>query len=132
MKKKKIKKSVLFKGISLIVNIFSLVVFIFLIHLQMIPFKYLILLFVILLFLDGFLYFLMSRKNYRLRMFGTFLSILLVLSFSFILYYQSVTENFLKNISFLNIQTETYYVLVLKESNYESLDDLSSKEIDYL
>lgn len=132
MKKKKIKKSVLFKGISLIVNIFSLVVFIFLIRLQMIPFKYLILLFVILLFLDGFLYFLMSRKNYRLRMFGTFLSILLVLSFSFILYYQSVTENFLKNISFLNIQTETYYVLVLKESNYESLDDLSSKEIDYL
>ncbi len=132
MKKKKIKKSVLFKGISLIVNIFSLVVFIFLIRLQMIPFKYLILLFVILLFLDGFLYFLMSRKNYRLRMFGTFLSILLVLSFSFIFYYQSVTENFLKNISFLNIQTETYYVLVLKESNYESLDDLSSKEIDYL
>ena len=111
---------------------FSLIVFIFLIRLQMIPFKYLILIFILLLLLDGFLYLLMSCKNYRLRILGTLLSILLVFSFSFILYYQSVTESFLKNISFLNIQTETYYVLVLKESNYESLDDLSSKEIDYL
>ena len=131
-KKKKIKKSVLFKGISLIVMAFSLIVFIFLIRLQMIPFKYLILIFIVLLLLDVFLYLLMSCKNYRLRILGTLLSILLVFSFSFILYYQSVTESFLKNISFLNIQTETYYVLVLKESNYESLDDLSSKEIDYL
>ena len=131
-KKKKIKKSVLFKGISLIVMAFSLIVFIFLIRLQMIPFKYLILIFILLLLLDSFLYLLMSCKNYRLRILGTLLSILLVFSFSFILYYQSVTESFLKNISFLNIQTETYYVLVLKESNYESLDDLSSKEVDYL
>ena len=131
-KKKKIKKSVLFKGISLIVMAFSLIVFIFLIRLQMIPFKYLILIFIVLLLLDVFLYLLLSCKNYRLRILGTLLSILLVFSFSFILYYQSVTESFLKNISFLNIQTETYYVLVLKESNYESLDDLSSKEVDYL
>ena len=131
-KKKKIKKSVLFKGISLIVMAFSLIVFIFLIRLQMIPFKYLILIFIVLLLQDVFLYLLMSCKNYRLRILGTLLSILLVFSFSFILYYQSVTESFLKNISFLNIQTETYYVLVLKESSYESLDDLSSKEIDYL
>lgn len=131
-KKKKIKKSLLFKSLSLVVAFISLIVYIYFVKLELIPFKYLILLFVILFSIDAFLYFLMSLKNYRMRLLGTILSFLLIFSYGYLLYYQNVTENFLKNISFLNIQTETYYILVLKESSYNTLEDLENKEIDYL
>ncbi len=131
-KKLKLKKSILFKSISLVVVAISIVMFLLLVHLNIFPFKYLLLAFVLLFFIDIALYFLMSRKNYRVRILGTILSILLVVGFSIAIHYQNVTLDFLESIRFLNIQTETYYVIVPSTKGYSSLKDLDGKKISYV
>ena len=120
-KKRKLKKSAVFKGISLVVAAISLLMFILLVRLDIFPWKYLILAFALLALLDLGLYFLMSRKNYKLRLTGTVLSIVLVVFFSVAMYYQNVTLNFFESIQFLNIQTENYYVVTSKMKSYDSI-----------
>lgn len=124
--KLKLKKQVLFKGIAFVLILVSILIFLLFLKLDLIPFKYLILLFLALGMMDGLLYFLMSRKNYRLRICGTLLSIILILGFSLLLSYQNATIHFLKNITALNIQTEKYQVIVKKTSSYKTIDDLKS------
>ena len=74
----------------------------------------------------------MSRKNYKLRLTGTVLSIVLVVFFSVAMYYQNVTLNFFESIQFLNIQTENYYVVTSKMKSYDSIDDLADKRLVYV
>lgn len=131
-KKRKLKKSVVFKGISLVVAAISLLMFILLVRLDIFPLKYLILAFVILALIDCGLYFLMSRKNYKLRLSGTILSIVLVIFFSVAMYYQNATLSFFESIQFLNIQTENYYVVTSKMKSYDSIDDLADKRLVYV
>lgn len=131
-KKRKLKKSAVFKGISLVVAAISLLMFILLVRLDIFPWKYLILAFALLALLDLGLYFLMSRKNYKLRLTGTVLSIVLVVFFSVAMYYQNVTLNFFESIQFLNIQTENYYVVTSKMKSYDSIDDLADKRLVYV
>ena len=79
-KKLKLKKSVLFKSFAFLVGLFSLIVFIQFLRLGLLPWKYLILIFVILVAINLGLYFLLASKNYKKRMVGTFFSICLVLT----------------------------------------------------
>ena len=125
-KKLKLKKRVLFQAISLGITFFSLVVFVMFVRLDVLPFSILMLILGGLLFCDFLCYFFLTRKNYRIRFVGTIFSFLLCFFFLFCLHYQNATLHFLKEISFLNIETENYEVLVLKEKSYQSLSELSS------
>lgn len=131
-KKMKLKKSVIFKGLALITAILSLSIFIMFLKLNVLPFKYLFILLCILLGIDGILFFFVSRKNYKARILGTFLCIIFSILFLVGFKYQSATLNFLENIDILNIQTESYHVIVLKESPYKKLSDLQNKNISYV
>jgi len=131
-KKLKLKKSVIFKSISLLTSIFSLFMFIFFLRLEVLPLKYLFLLFIILLGIGIFLYFLMSRNNYKMRLIGTILSVCLIIIFSVAINFQSATMHFLKNISVLHIETEHYQILVKKESKIYSIEDLKHRTIAYV
>ena len=116
-KKLKLKKSVLFKALAFIVIILSSILFIQFLRLKILPFFYLLLVFVILGVIDFVLYFLLSKKNANCRMIGTVLCIVFVCLFSIGIKYQNVTLNFLRNFSFLNIETENY-LLIVKNNSY--------------
>lgn len=131
-KKKKLKKSVVFKCMALSTSILSVIIFIMFLKLKLLPFKYLFFIFLILFIIDSFLLFLVSKKNYKFRMFGCFLSILFFILFAVALVYQGSTISFLRNISILNIQTENYSILVKKNSNYKEIIDLEGKKIAYV
>ena len=122
--KLKLKKQVLFKGIALFLVLFSILIFIRFIEFELLPFKFLVGIFVLLIFIDALLYYLLSRKNYKMRILGSFLSFVFFLSFGCILYYQEATFHFLKEISFLNIQTETYEVIVPRNSSLDAIETL--------
>ncbi len=126
VKKLKIKKQVIFKSIAFFIIGLSCLVFLFFVRLELLPFKYLAMLFIVLLLIDFMMYFLLSKKNYKLRMIGSILSIFLIFFFSVLMYYQNATISFLHQISFLDIETEAYEVIVKNNSSYGSIKDLKS------
>lgn len=130
-KKMKLKKSVIFKGIAFLVILFSLFVFIMFLRLGVLPFKYLVLLFIILGIVDIILYFVLASKNYRARMIGSGVSLILIILFAIGISYQSTTLDFLHKITFLNIETQTYQIYIKKNMSYDTLKDLSNKTIMY-
>ena len=127
-KKLKIKKSVIFKSIAGVVIFFSFLVLLMFIKLDVLPLKYFFLLLLILIGIDGIVYFFLSKKNYKSRMLGTVLALFFILFFGIAFYYQNATLNFLKQISFLEIQTENYYLVALKNENM-SLESISEQNI---
>ena len=131
-KKLKLKKSVLFKSFAVFVIVASLIVFGMFLRLNLLPWKYLILLFILLFAIDFGLYLLLSSKNYRKRMIGTFLSVTLIIVYFIGITYQNATLQFLENITSLEIQTETYQVYVKNDSDYQSLSDLTSDKFGYV
>lgn len=131
-KKMKLKKSVVFKCLALTTILISILVIILFIQLDVLPLKFFALLILVLILLDGFLYFLLSCKNYKARMLGTVLSLLFTIIYLIAINYQSITLNFLHQITFLNIQTETYQVLTLNKSDFSSLDEFNYKTVGYV
>ena len=131
-KKLKLKKSVLFKSFAFLVGLVSLIVFIQFLRLGLLPWKYLILILVILLLINLGLYFLLASKNYKKRMIGTFFSIFFVILYLVGITYQNATLSFLKNVTSLEIQTETYQVYVKNTAEVQSLSDLSGTVFGYV
>lgn len=131
-KKRKLKKSVIFKSFSLLTFFVSILFFIMFLRLQLFPISYLLFFGFFLLLLNGILYFFLSRKNYKMRMIGTFFSFFFLLFLGIGLRFQTVTLQFLHNISFLNIQTENFNVITLKNQNYQSLKDLDHRKIGFV
>lgn len=131
-KKWKLKKSVIFKSISLLAILFSIYFFIQFIRLGILPLKYLFLLFIFIGLADVGLFFLMSKKNYKKRLCGTILSLICIIIYAICIHYQGATINFLKNISVLNIETEHYKIIVKKDSFYKELKDLENHKISYV
>ena len=131
-KKLKLKKAVLFKSFAFLVGLFSLIVFIQFLRLGLLPWKYLILIFVILVAINLGLYFLLASKNYRKRMVGTFFSICFVVLYFVGINYQNATLSFLENVTSLEIQTETYQVYVKNTADAQNLSDLNNNVFGYV
>ena len=131
-KKLKLKKSVLFKSFAFLVGLFSLIVFIQFLRLGLLPWKYLILIFVILVAINLGLYFLLASKNYKKRMVGTFFSICFVVLYFVGINYQNATLSFLENVTSLEIQTETYQVYVKNTADAQNLSDLNNDVFGYV
>ncbi len=130
--KKRLKKSVIFKSFSLITLIVSIIFFVMFIKLNIFPESYLTIMGVVLLFINAFLYFFLSRKNYLMRMLGTVLAFGLTIMFGVGINYQHATLDFFHNLNFLNVEQKTYHVIALKDGNYRTLKDLNNKTIAYV
>ncbi len=131
-KKLKLKKAVIFKTLAFIISLMSIWIFVLFLRLNVLPIGYLLLIFLVLLGIDVGLYFLLSKKNSTCRMIGTFLAIGLFVFYYIGMNYQNVTLNFLHQLTFLNIQTEKYQVIVSSDSTLNSLNDLSSHTVAYV
>ncbi len=130
VKKLRIKKSVLYKSLFWLFLILSLLFLGMFIRLNILPFLYLGGLILILVLINlADLYLLGHQKT---RKFGVLYSLFFVFIFGVGICYQSVTFNFLHNLSFLNIETQTYYLITLKDSTYHSLEDLNSKTLAFV
>jgi len=131
-KKLKLKKSVIFKSIAMIVCFFSLLFFIMFLRLNILPWKFLLLILLLLIGLDFLLYKILSSKNYRARLLGTILSFILLFVYVIGISYQNTTISFLHKITFLNIQTEIYQIYIKNSSSYTSLSDLNNKTLNFI
>ncbi len=130
--KLKLKKSVIFKSFSFLSIILSIIFVYKLIILKLLPWPYLIIISFVFLIINFLFYLFLSRKKPHARMLGT----VMVFSFSLIMFiginYQNVTLDFLHHLSFLNIKTENYNVITLKNSSFFKLEDLNQKTIAYV
>lgn len=131
MKKRKANKKIII--FSIINLIFTILLSYFMISLNIIPTKYLILIIGVLLGIDLISIILIKNKKKAVRGIGYFISILMVLISSIGTYYISTTNNFL-NKAFDNAvktYTNTYYIVALKNSELEEISDLKDESVGY-
>ena len=131
MKKRKIKKSlILFSVINLI---FTILLLTFIIKLKVLPFKYLILLIILLLGINIMCFFFIKSKKKPLRIIGYIISVVLMIVSCVGSYYLSKTNKFLDEAfnNSSNKYTSKYYVLVPKKSDYEDINDIKDEIIGY-
>lgn len=129
-KRKKNKKMIIFTIINLF---FTILLSYFIFTLNILPLKYSILLVGLLLIIDIGAVFLIKQKKKGIRIIGYIISIILALISIVGSYYLSTTNSFL-NKAFDNAvktYTNTYYVVALKNSTLEKIEDLKDQKIGY-
>lgn len=129
MKKTRNRKKMNFKNIYLM--LFALITIFFIIFLRIIniiPTLYFIILIVISIILYLIIFFLLKKK----KKLGYIISILFIIIYAIITYYLGITMNFFSNFSKIHYSEETFLVLVLKEEEYQDINDLQNKNIGYI
>ena len=123
------KKSFINKLFLYLTIILSVILLLMLTIINILPFKYLSIVYVGILIFDLFVCFLLTRKG---KKFGYFLSFIYIIVSTIGIYYLGVTNNFLSYFNTDNYKLEKYLVLVLDDSDYEKLNDLIDKNIGYV
>lgn len=126
-KRLKLKKNVIYKSLFFVVLILTISFYIMFIRLNILPFLYLMIIFIIFLFLNLGIYYCLGHKKFR--KIGLVLSLVFILLFSIGLSYQTLTLNFLHKLSFLNIETKIINIITLNNQNYNDIKDLSNKSL---
>lgn len=133
MKKKKKVVNVISKiiyGILLLLSVFAIVI---VLDLKILPFKYVLigaLVYLPIVLLFGVF---LLKKNIKIKVKIVINIFCLILSafFGFGLYYLNNTLHFMNKIQADEYQTDEYYVLVLDDSSYKSLNDLNGKTLGF-
>jgi LCP family protein required for cell wall assembly len=129
--KKKENKNILGRFIYILFLIISTLFIGIIFYLKILPSKYFMILFVIYFILNLIFILLSFNKHLKKRthiVVGTLCFILSAI-FLFGLYYLNTTMNFMSKIMANNYQLENYYVYVLSDSDYKSINDLEDKTI---
>jgi LCP family protein required for cell wall assembly len=78
------------------------------------------------------LYTVFRKKRTKFKIFCVFLEALYVIALFIAFFYMNKTFNFLnKFTSILDYETKNYYVIALKDSNYNDIKDLNNKKMGY-
>lgn len=115
-------------GLLFVISIIALSI---ILSLKMIPVKYVIpflIVYGLILFGIGIVTIKTKFKNW-LKILMDVISIILIVGISFGLYYLNTTLNFMDKIKTKDYQLEDYYVLVLKDSDYDKLSDIKDKTL---
>lgn len=130
-KKRKIKKknNKLNKIFLIISSILLLVLLIMVTILNVVPFKYLIILYTIALLFGALIAFLLLKKNSKI---GYGMSVIFIVISIILIYFLNTTYNFLSYFNKDNYKTENFLVIVLEDSYYQKIEDLSDKDIGYV
>ncbi len=136
MSKKKNKKNrIIVQRIGTVLSILlfaiSFVFFTMLFQVSVLPMKYLLIVLGIylLVVLGSVAILLIPKIKIKLKIVVEILSTIIIIFVSFISFYLYKTMDFMGNIKAKDYQIENYYVVVLKDSKYETLEDLKSKTI---
>ncbi len=133
MKKKNIYKKI--AGVmAILLIVMTLVSSGFIFYMNILPTKYLIGLLVFLVVVIGSIVFFMVRlkTNKNTKTWLDLLSLLIITTMIIGIGYGLNTLGFLDKISNTNYKIETYYVVVLKDSEYKKINDLKNKKMGYI
>ena len=134
MKKKNLnKRNKKYKILSVILFLITILFTITIIRADILPTKYFIILMIIVIIFDLFNIKLLSLKKLKTKVKG-FISIFVIIAIiamTILSIYLNKTVNLLEKNGESRYKTENYSVLVLKESNYNSIKDLKNKNIGY-
>ena len=127
------RKISFFKILALLLLIASIFILYILYKVNILPNKYYYTIVIALGFINIlFSSFLMRRKAKKgIRIFISFLSILVIGVMCFASYYILHTLGFLSKIKNVNYKLENYSVIVLKDSKYEKIEDIDSLDVGY-
>ena len=109
--------------------IFTFLILLFLIFIfgtNIVPLKYLILLLVFFVLYDIGLFFLLFKKNKKKNIIGYVLGGLIIVLMGVLFYYLSITMGFFKGFGNNKYKEENYLILVLEESEFDSISDLTN------
>ena len=131
-KKRRKKTNKIYKIISILMIVISVLTLCSIIYLNIIPDKYLTMTIGIIAIIDIISLFLASYKRIskKLRTFNMFINIILIIIMGVGIFYIFKTNDFLKNMN-VNYKTLNYSVIVLKNNDFEDIDDLNNKIMGY-
>ena len=128
MKRKKRKVGKGFKFFAIMLTLFSLMLIGMLVYINVLSNLLLGIAIGVILLIDGLVCFLLLKS--RKKKIGLFISTILMIIYSLLGYYLYKTTDFLSNLNF-DYKTYNYSVVVLKDSEYEKLKDITNKELGY-
>lgn len=133
MSKKKNKSKMSFmKYLSIFLLIVSVLILVLVYFINVLPIDYFIVLLVLVLLIDLVVIKLLLCKGIIRNVIGVLLSIILIIFMVFGITYELNTIDFLKQLGFNAYKEENFNILVLNDSEYNSLKDLNSKIIGHL
>lgn len=133
MSKKKNKSKMSFmKYLSIFLLIVSVLILMLVYFINVLPIDYFIVLLVLVLLIDLVVIKLLLCKGIIRNVIGVLLSIILIIFMVFGITYELNTIDFLKQLGFNTYKEENFNILVLNDSEYNSLKDLDSKIIGHL
>ena len=130
--KKKTKRKILVGRIISVFLILLSIIFMYVIKTcDILPFKYLALLFLVLGFFVSLNTWFLFEKGFKLWVKGiaSFISIVIILTLSIGLFYIERTYHFMDKIKYRGYVTEKYYIITNNESNYYNIDELKDKVV---
>lgn len=132
MTRKKGRKKTISKVFTVILSIISLIFLILTISLNVVPFKYIVIIISLLVLIDLLLIKIMfSKRRYR-RVIGLIISAILSAILVLASVYEINTLGFFDNFGANNYKTLNYKVLVLGDSAYEEIKDLKNQNIGFI
>lgn len=133
MKKKKGRIMPFFKFLAIAMALITIITLCLFKFIDILPGEYFIVLCILLVLIDvGFSLLILTRKGVKRRAVGSVLSIIYIIFLILAIIYELNTIGFLKKIGYTDYKTENYSVLVLKDSDYEEIDDLDKETIGSL
>lgn len=100
---------------------------------DILPLKYFLLVLIPLCLISGGLIFLMLKKSMKkiIKIISSIISLILIIGMTVALFYMHKTFKFLDNLIDDGYTIRNYSVIVLRSNNYDSIDQLSGKKINY-
>ena len=133
MKKKKGRIMPFFKFLAIAMALITIITLCLFKFIDILPGEYFIVLCILLILIDvGLSLLILTRKGVKRRAVGSVLSIIYIIFLILAIIYELNTIGFLKKIGFTDYKTENYSVLVLKDSDYEEIEDLDGESIGSL
>ena len=133
MKKKKGKIMPFFKFLAIAMALITIITLCLFKFIDILRGEYFIVLCILLILIDvGLSLLILTRKGVKRRAVGSVLSIIYIIFLILAIIYELNTIGFLKKIGFTDYKTENYSVLVLKDSDYEEIEDLDGESIGSL
>ena len=133
MSKKKNKSKMSFmKYLSIFLLIVSVLILVLVYFINVLPMDYFIVLLVLVLLIDLVVIKLLLCKGIIRNVIGVLLSIILIIIMVFGITYELNTIDFLKQLGFNTYKEENFNILVLKDSEYNDLNNLNNKVIGHL
>ncbi|MEG1705822.1 MAG: LCP family protein [Clostridia bacterium] len=129
--KKKITKNIFFRIIFVVYVLLTIVFFGYIVSINMVPTKYLVILAVIILGITAGLSIgiLRPKKKKAINIVCTLTACCILAVYGTAYYYLGNALNFIGTMSNINEETEEYYVVALKDSKFNKIEDIKGKEL---